>query len=324
VRRTFALLLLGAGVLATPRGEVLREEDFNYRIIGELPPGWKRAERGTAFSFTLDGIPHAHVHLVRQRISNELDVEEQVRSRVSAYRFPDVPAEVVEKIGRTRWAGREAVLYEHRVEAKGVLCRRRVTALHAKSVWYELIETVYGTETDERCREGLEVFRKGFRLLTEPLPKGAGLETAKKEITSREMGYRLLKPAGYHVIEVDTAEDPGCRVAFERNWPPGNRHTRVRLFEYGERNGFDSDAWFGAFFRPFSFRHKETRREKVEAPPIPGAREVFAERFVGRRGKLTVSTLIVLARSMRGRVYALFVRTQEGAPTLEPLRLSLD
>jgi hypothetical protein len=325
VRRTSALFLICAVAAAAPKGELLREEEFNYRVVGELPRGWKQAPGPATFRFSLDGIVHAHVHLVRQRIGADLDPAAQVKKRVPYYLFPNAPDDSTRKIGTARWAGYDAVLFEHEVRVRGVLCRRRVLATFRKSVWYELIQTVYGEKTieDERCSEGLATFREGFRLLAEPLRKGTELETAEATLESRELGYRLTKPQGYHQTEVDTAVDPGCRVAFERSWPPDNRHVRVRLFEYGVRGGIDPKLWLGNFYRSFAFRHRESRREPVKDATVAGAREVHAERFVGLRDSATVTTLVLIARAKSGRVFALRIRSQGDAPVPDQL-LRLD
>lgn len=305
------LLLAAAAALSAPPRELLREEAFNYRVVGELPPGWEQPQPGQAsWQFSIDGIPHAHVRLVRERIEGEVDVEAQLRKRAPHYRFPSAPEDAPWTVAPAEWADRKAFLFEHEATVGGVLCRRRVRALFAKSVWYELTETVFGAETEDEdaCRKGLDVFRIGFRLLTQPVPAEALAGTGAETIASQEFGYRLLKPEGFRRLEVDTGADPGCRVAFERALPAG-RHVLVRLFEYGTREALDAEQWTSIFFAGFGAAHKKPRREPEEAPPVPGARKVSAVRFTGERDGAPVTTRLYLVHAEDGRVLALRVRT---------------
>ncbi|MHC4547677.1 MAG: hypothetical protein ACYTEZ_02785 [Planctomycetota bacterium] len=309
------VLLLPALLLAAPEKELVREEPFNYRIVGTLPAGWKRSpDRKLVFAYSVDGVPHAYVHLVRERLRGEVDVAAQVKRRAPHYRFPGVPAPARESVRETVWAGLPAVLYEHEAEIKGVRCRRQVTALFAKSVWYELIETSYGraAEEERRCALGLHLFRHGFQLLVAPLAEAEAKETKEAEIASPALGYTILKPLGFTRLPVDTGQDPGCRVAFEARAGHPHRHILVRLFEYGVRTQFEPPKWMDIFFTGFGIDNRDAQRKAVEAPTIRGARQAVAEEFTGQRDERTVRTLMVLMQAESGRVLALRIRTLEG------------
>ena len=51
--RAFAALLLVAGPLLA-ESEVVREEIYNYRIVGTLPAGWKRTSARLSFTYSID------------------------------------------------------------------------------------------------------------------------------------------------------------------------------------------------------------------------------------------------------------------------------
>ena len=109
-----------------------------------------------------------------------------------------------------------------------------MTVLHRKGIFYELIETVYGAETEKRhaCIEGLRVFREGFALLTEPVPEAERTDAAARTVRNDPLRYELVKPAGFLRYEVDTATDPGCRLRIERIAPvfrESVRQARVEL-----------------------------------------------------------------------------------------------
>lgn len=315
MRLGLAVLLLPALLLAAPEQELVREEAFNYRILGKLPAGWKRRDRKLSFAFSIDKIPHAYVILVRERLRGTVDVEEQVKKRAPHYRFPGAPKEAQETIRATVWAGRDAVLYEHEAEIKGVLCRRRVTALYAKSIWYELIETIHGADTEDEpaCAAGLYVFRRGFRLLVDPLPPAETETLAESEIVNTAYGFTMWKPKGFRRLSVDTGRDPGCRLAFEAQAPDPRKHIRIRLFEYGVRKNLDPATWLDIFYTGFATLHPDAARAETQAPAIHGAREVAAARFTGTRDKHSIATLVILMHADSGRVLALRIRTQDGA-----------
>jgi hypothetical protein len=315
VRPGLAILLLPALLLAAPEKELIREEAFNYRIVGQLPAGWKQRDRKLSFAFSIDGIPHAYVLLIRERLRGTVDVAEQVKKRAPHYRFPAAPKEAKETVRTTVWAGRTAVLYEHEIEIKGVTCRRRVTALYAKSIWYELIETIHGagTEDEPACAAGLHVFRRGFRLLVDPLPEAETETLDESEIFNPVYGFTVLKPKGFKRLRVDTGRDPGCRLAFEAQAANPRKHIRIRLFEYGIRKSFDPETWLDIFYTGFATLYVSPERAKAEAPAIRGAREVVAARFSGVREKHKVKTLVILMHAESGRVLALRIRTQDGS-----------
>jgi len=311
-----SLLLLVAPARAAPGPELLREEAFNYRVVGELPRGWKRRDDALAFVFSADGIPHAYVHLVRDRLEGEVDAEAQMKQRAAHYRFPGAPAGT-ETASKTSWAGHEAVLLEHEATVNGVRCRRRVEAMAAGGIWYERIETVYGETTEEiaACREGLDVFRKGFRLLVEPLPRDASSDFEERSIESAEFGFRLVKPKGFVRKEVDLVADPGLRVAFESR-PLEPSRVLVRLFEYGVREDIPAQAWMDLFFGGFGEHVGKAERAPAEAPAVPGSAETLAERFTGDRDGHRVEELVLFVRAAGGRIFCLRTRTTGPAPPI--------
>ena len=311
------LLSLLAGTAAA-QVELLREEAYNYRVVGKLPEAWKRQAAPRRYTFFLDAIPHADVRLTRQRIRAGLDLAGELARRTEHYRFPGTPKKTRGRIGKTRWGGREAWLYELSCTIRGVLCTRRVTVLEARGIFYELIETVYGDKTIllEPCRRGLEVFRTGFLLLTDPLPAGAKKDASQKRLTDKRYGYAILKPRGFFRRPVDPAVDPGVRERFERMDPDGLRHARVRLFEYSARPSLDPARWFDIFYSGFRAAQSGTTRADRPPPAIPGARSVHLQRFEGRRDSRGIRTLVYLVHAENGRVFVLRIRTQAGADTL--------
>jgi len=316
--RAAALLLLALAVpaAAAPRGELIREEAFNYRIAGRLPPGWKQREsKKLVFTFSIDSIPHAYVHFVRERLAGRVDARHEIKARAPSYRFPGAPAPVSETVGRTTWSGREAVLYTHQAQVKGVQCRRRVTALFVQPFWYELIETIYGEKTSaqEDCRRGLELFRNGFRLLAPPLDPALLRDEKQATIESAEYGFKLTKPKGFRRVPVDTGLDPGCRIAFEDARPGPVRSMRVRLFEYGVRQAFDARKWIDIAFNAFAGVNERASREEVVAPRVPGAAQVRAARFAGVRDNRPVRVLVILLQAESGRVLSLRIKTLDKA-----------
>ncbi len=310
------LLVLAAAARAAPAPELLREEAFNYRVVGELPQGWKRREDALVFVLAVEGIPHAYVHLLRDRLLGPVDVEAMLKQRAAQYRFPGAAAGA-ETVGKSSWAGRDASLLEHEATVNGVRCRRRVEAFVAKNVWYERIETVYGETTGEMeaCRQGLDLFRKGFRLLVEPLPPEAPTDAAARTVESAEFGFRLVKPKGFLRKEVDLAADPGLRVAFEARSgnPPGS--VLVRLFEYGVRDDIAPQAWMDIFFGGFTEHVAKAGRAPAKAAAVPGAAETLAERFTGERDGHPVEEEILFVRATGGRVFCLRTRTINAPPT---------
>lgn len=318
------LLLLTLPAAAAPAPEVLREEAYNYRIVGELPKGWKRRPEGLAFVFAIDGIPHAYVHLLRDRLDGAVDVEEQMKLRAASYRFPGAP-EGTESVRKTTWAGRDAWLLEHEAVLNGVRCRRRVAAFVAAGVWYERIETVYGDTTEEMaaCRDGLALFRDGFRLLVEPLTAEARADVAEGIVESPDFGFRLRKPQGFARKEVDLAADPGLRVAFETRLAE-HRMVLVRLFEYGVRDDLDAKTWLDIFYGGFSEYVTKPQRAPAEAPKVPGAAETLAELFLGERDGRPVEESVVLVRASGGRILCLRVRSSGGPPPDLGLDLRVD
>jgi len=316
-------LLLLLGLLAAPAGaapapELLREEAYNYRVLGELPRGWTRRADSLVFVFAIDEIPHAYVHLLRARIDGAVDVEAQLKLRAGLYRFPGAPAGT-ESVRKSTWAGRDAFLLEHEAQVNGVKCRRRVEAFVALGIWYERIETVYGetTEQMEACHQGLELFRSGFRLLAEPLTEEAKRDSAERTIESAEFGFRLVKPEGFLRKEVDPAADPGLRVAFEMRLPGPRGSVLVRLFEYGVRQDIPPKAWMDILFGGFSSYVANAQRAPAKAPEVKGATETLAERFTGERDGHPVEELLLLVRASGGRTFCLRVRAQTPAPLPE-------
>lgn len=307
-RAAFLLLLLAAAQAhAAPEPELLREEAYNFRVLGELPRGWKRREDALVFVFAAEEIPHAHVHLLRGRLEGPVDVEAQLKLRAAHYRFPGAPAGT-ETVRKAPWAGHDACLLEHEATVNGVRCLRRVAAFVAAGVWYERIETVYGETTEEigACREGLDLFRKGFRLLVEPLPPEARTDTDERTVESAEFGFSLVKPKGFVRKQVDLLVDPGLRVAFEAR--PADPAVLVRLFEYGVRKDIPAQEWMNIFFGGFQEHVGKAARAPADAPAVPGAAETLAERFSGERDGHPVEELVVFVRAESGRIFCLRIR----------------
>jgi len=320
------LLLLLLAESAAAQVELLREEAYNYRIVGALPKAWKRQGVRRSYSFFIDAIPHAHVQFARQRIRGEPDLAKELAKRAVHYRFPETPKETKGTIRKTRWGGRDAWLYQITGMVRGVACTRRVTALLEQGVFYELIETVYGDKTAalDRCRRGLEVFRTGFSLLTNPLPDGATTDPAETRLTDARYGYTIVKPRGFLRLAVDPAADPGVREHFER--VNDRQHARVRLFEFPARESLRPPRWFDVFYSGFRANHDQATRADETPPAVPGSRSVWVQRFEGTRDGLAIRTRVYLVHAQNGRVFVLRVRTQDGADTLfaKGLKQALD
>jgi hypothetical protein len=324
LRRRLPFLLLGLLALparAAPAPELLREETFNYRVLGELPGGWQRRADALVFVFSMDEIPHAYVHLLRGRVEGAVDVEAQLKLRAPHYRFPGAPAGT-ETIVKSTWAGRDAFLLEHEATVNGVLCRRRVEAFVANAVWYERIETIYGEKTERiaACRAGLDLFRKGFRLLAPPLTEEEKTDRAERTVESAEFGFRIVKPDGYLRKEVDVAADPGLRVAFEKRLEDPRNGVLVRLFEYGVRDDIPPNAWMDIFYGGFSSYVTNPGRAPMDAPEIPGAAEMLSERFTGMREGLPIEERVTVFRASSVRNLCVRVRT---SGTAKPPEVSL-
>ncbi|MCZ6785806.1 MAG: hypothetical protein O7E54_01445 [Planctomycetota bacterium] len=308
------LLALVTTAHAAPEPELLREEVYNYRVVGKLPPGWRRRAGSLAYTYAIDDVPHAHAHVVRERVKGAFDAAKEIARRATRYRFPGAPKEAKGTTASVTWGGRPALRYDFFATVNGVACHRRVTAMFSGSIWYELIETIYGVP-DDRCKQGLAVLLNGFQILTPPLPKGATRDAAKKILRDDRYGYELLKPRGFLRVAVNPAIDPGCRVSFQRAGPHGVRHARVRLFEYATRTRIAPEKWFDIFYGSFASRHKEARREQIKPPAkgIRGARTVWAEQWSGDRDKHAIRTIVLLVWAKSGRVFVLRIRTQADA-----------
>ncbi|MGQ0613979.1 MAG: hypothetical protein ACT4PV_09610 [Planctomycetaceae bacterium] len=301
-----ALLLLQGAAACAP--ELLREEAYNYRITGELPPGWARRGAEIEFSYTVEGIPHAHIRLVRERVAGEIEPEAALDKRRAFYAFPG--AEAKEPVTAALWAGQPAAVLEHRAELHGVACLRRVTVMEARGIWYERIETIYGDAAqDADFLKGAELFRDGFKLLVPPLPRDRAPDTRAETLHDPDAGYRILKPEGWLRREVDPASDPGCRTAFERPGSDRRLHALARLYEYGPRRGFDLKIWMDSHYRRFAAENEEATREAGEAPKMKGAERALAERYTGKRDKTAIAVSVLLLQSPDGRLFALRITT---------------
>ncbi|MCK6459448.1 MAG: hypothetical protein L6Q95_06085 [Planctomycetes bacterium] len=286
-------ILLASAALAAPAPELFREEAWNYRVLGELPRGWTRRPDALVFAYAIDEIPHAYVHLLRGHVEGAVDVEAELRRRASHYRFPGAD-DGKEDVRKSSWAGRDAALLEH-----------------------EAIETVYGAATEgiDACREGLDIFRRGFRLLSPPLTAEEKADRAERAIESAEFGFRIVKPEGFLRKEVDLGADPGLRVAFEKRLEDVRHGVLVRLFEYGVRDDIPLKAWMDLFHGGFAGYVAKAGRAPAEAPGIPGAAETLAERFTGERDGKPVEELVVVLRASSGRILCLRTRISGPAPS---------
>jgi hypothetical protein len=290
----------------------VREEAYNYRIVGTLPAGWKRDEDRLRFVYAIDGIPHAYVQFQRERLRGELDVREELVKRATYYRFAGAPKEATETIERVQWAGRDAYRYEHEAKIQGVVCRRVVRALFDGGIWYECIETQHG-EPDAAARAGLACFRGGFRLLVEPVPAAEKDDPAERAYADGVYGYRLVKPKGFVRVAVNPGADAGCRLAFERRGPLPTEHLVVRLFEYGVRRTYDPAHWIELFANAFGREHAGAKKEAWSAPAARGAARTDGIRLAGTRDGKPVVTTIALWQDRAGRVFGLRITAHGGA-----------
>ncbi|MHC4938370.1 MAG: hypothetical protein ACYTHK_05325 [Planctomycetota bacterium] len=325
--RAFAALLLVAGPLLA-ESEVVREEIYNYRIVGTLPAGWKRTSARLSFTYSIDGVPHAYVHFVRQRLRGDLKVKDELRRRAQHYRFPGAGKDATETYGRVQWAGRSAYSYEHVAKVNGLVCKRVVRALYERGIWYECIETHHG-EPDAAARAGLACFRRGFRLLVEPVPADEKENPAARDYADGVYGYRLRKPEGFVRVAVDPGAAAGCRLAFERRGPTAKEHLSVRLFEYGVRRKYEPARWLELFAQSFGRHHAGAKKEAWKAPQPKGARRADGMKFSGRRDEREVVTTMALWQAKSGRVIGLRVTAYGGAgkvhaPSLQALVDSIE
>jgi hypothetical protein len=306
------VLLVCAAPAAARDADVVRKEVLNFKVVGALPPGWKASATGLSWVYSVEGTPHAYVHLVAERLTGEVaDVEATVAGREPHYRIPGAPPEVKGEFGRATWGGREAITFTFAAEVNGVLCTRRVRAMCVRTMWYECIETVHGagTENEDGCAEGFDVFRAGFRILAPPVPAEQLGRKGARRIEDRESGFVVERPDDFERVDVDPSADPGCRVAFEGRTDDPTKRARIRLFEYGPSAGLNAATWLDSFYGPFAELHTGAARARVEPSPIiAGASRVVAERFTGERDGLQVDTLVVLILSDSGRIYTLRLR----------------
>ena len=306
MRGALALCLLASLAGAKPKPEVVREEAYNYRILGPLPRGWKREAASLVFTYRVDGIPLAHVHLVRQRVNGTVDVAAELDRRREHYRFPGTPKQTRGAIAPVHWGDRDAQRYVLTTRINGVDCRREVRAMFDRGVWYEAIETLYG-EADKRTLAGFTCFRGGFMLLARALPKKEREDPAPRRISDGVYGYRIQKPEGYVIEEARPGADPGCRLVLLRRGPKAGQLLSVRLFEYGLRKQYNARNWLDLFFHAFARAHAGAKTEAIKAPTPAGAVRTDGARFVGRRDGKPVTVTLYLWHARSGRVFALRV-----------------
>ena len=293
-------------LLAAPREEVLREERYNYRVLGTMPAGWSRDKVKLVFTYKFEDVPHAYIHFNRERIAGKVDVRDELGRRRESYRFPGISdlrgEKAVESFREIQWAGRDAWQYEHTATVHGVKCRRVVRALFDQGDWYECIETHHG-EANAAARAGFACFRGGFRLLVDALPKDQQNDPAARTYTDADNGFRIDKPEGWTRIAVRSASDPGCRIAFERRGPGTDDLLVVRVFEYGvRRKGYQPEVWIQRFADAFKRNHIGAADSPWKPPSVEGSREAHGIRLTGRRDKASVVTEIALYRSNAYRV----------------------
>ncbi len=293
---------------AAPRGEIEREEAFNYRLLGPLPVGWQRRGDEFVWVYKREDIAHAFVHFARQRLERDVDTLVALKARTAHYRFPGIPKETVGAVRAVTWGDQKAVEYRLEATLQGTRCLRRVRALCFDRVWYECIETVYGQKTeedDDGCREGLAAFDTGFRLLVGPL-KATKPGAIIKDLVQ---GYALPHPAAMKRTRPSSVSDPGCRVVLETVDPDPRHRLRVRLFEYGVHERFEPKTWFATFFGAFGNDHEDPKQQTIDGFDPPGATCLLAMRFSGVRDKQPIHTDIYLFRTTRDKtVFALRVR----------------
>jgi len=305
-----AALLLASSARA--ESEVVREEAFNYRVVGELPPSWKRDPERLAFTYSIEGVPHTHVHFVRERLRGELNVRDELKRRATHYRFPSAPRDAAETIEPVQWGGRDAFEYVHEAKINGLPCRRVVRATFDRGVWYECIETHHGEDTPA-AQAGVACFRGGFRLLVEPVPKDERDDPAARPYRDGVYGFAIDKPQGWVRIGVNPAADPGARLAFERRGPKPDEHLIARVFEYGERKTYEPEKWLELFSSAFAREHAGAKTEPWPAAAIGGAAKTHGIRLTGRRDGKPVVALLALGQAPSGRVFAIRVNAHGGA-----------
>jgi len=123
-----ALLFVLLAAPAEAPAELIRNEPWNFRVLGKLPAGWKRRNTSTLdFTYTLETIPHAHTRLFYSHIKGVIDPQVVLEKRRGAYRFPGAK-DAHEIMGAASWRGFPAAVFRHEVKLHGVICRRRVTA----------------------------------------------------------------------------------------------------------------------------------------------------------------------------------------------------
>ena len=299
-RRALApIVALAVAAAAAPK-EILRDEAGNFRLVGELPKGWKRD--GAEFTYSIEEIPHAFVRFTAARVARPKDPAALLGERAPLYRFPNTPPGPDSPVREAIWAGQPAWTLELRATSRGVACLRRVTVMWAKGVWYERIETVFG-DLDEEVpfSDGARVLRDGFRLLAPPLP------APSPEVESYEdadTGWRLRKPEGW--LRRDDLADTGLRLAFERSG------VLVRLFDYGPHEArFELKLWMDQHYRRFEMDNPGAERAAVEAPAIEGA-EALAERHLSTRDGRALVAHVVLIRTRSGSLLAIRASTHGG------------
>jgi len=299
---------------AAPSPEVLREERYNYRIVGKLPRGWKRAADKLVYTYAIDGIPLAHVHFVRERISGTVDVKAELERRAPHYRFPGAPGSSADKITAVRWGDREAFRYEHELTITGVACQRIVRATIDNGIWYECIETLYG-EPGPAVAAGLACFRTGFMLLTRRIADDALGSPAVRKINDAVYGYTIEKPEGYVFEQPNPGADPGCRLSLLLRGPTVGQQLSIRLFEYGVRTDYDPARWLDLFDDAFRRSHTKPKRAVAKAPAIKGSVRQNGVRLLGRRDDHDVATTVYLWQAESGRVYGLRIVSHADAET---------
>jgi hypothetical protein len=309
------LLILAAAAQAAPAPEILREEHYNYRVVGALPRGWKRAPAQLVFTYAVDDIPLAFVHLVRERVSGNVDVKAELARRAEHYRFPGAPKSAKGKITSTSWADREAYRYEHEAELSGVICRRVVRAMVDSGIWYECIETHHG-EASPAVQAGLACFRTGFLLLTQPVPKKWVENPAAKKHADGIYGFRIEKPEGYVFAPSNPGADPGCRLTLLRRGPKTGQQLSIRVFEYGVRKTYDAAHWLDLLDQAFRRSHTRAKREPTKAPKPEGSVQAAGTRLLGRRDEQDVATTIYLWQSRTGRVFGMRIVSHGSAETV--------
>ena len=140
-----ALLFVLLAAPADAPAEFIRNEPWNFRVLGKLPAGWKPRKGSTLdFTYTLETIPHAHTRLFHSHVKGAIDPQVLLDKRRGAYRFPGAK-DAKEVMGEAKWGGFPAAVFRHeRTRCLQVFCVPGGTAVCLEPQGIEHVETLIG------------------------------------------------------------------------------------------------------------------------------------------------------------------------------------